>query len=142
MTHADNRLRRRKAVRAVPPTDEDLARFARLVVAARKAALRPEGDTKALAKARRAVRGRSMPSGQATPGSPFDRLCRFGDRWPAMIATARMKEAVELAGLAEACAALLEGLVPAPLLGRAETGPAGAEPLHQREPRSRADIDG
>lgn len=142
MTHADNRLRRRKAVRAVPATDEDLARFARLVVAARKAAAYPEGAAKALAKARRAVRGRSMPKGQAFVGSPFDRLCRFGDRWPAMIATARMKEADELAGLAEACAALLEGLVPAPLLGGAAGDEAAEAEHHTREPRSRADIEG
>ena len=124
MTHAANRLRRRKALKALPFTDEDAARFGKLVAAATAAAAYPEGETKKLSKARRAVRGRTLPPGQAVVGSPFDRLCRMADRWASMLATARIDAAEELAGLAQACGDVLATL---------NTG---------RERRGRADIEG
>lgn len=110
MTHAANRLRRRKALKALPFTGEDQARWARLAAAAHKAAAYPEGETKPLSKARNAVRGRTMPMGQAVIGSPFDRLCRMADRWGGMLATARIEAAGELGALAESCDAVLAAL--------------------------------
>ena len=124
MTHAANRLRRRKALKALPFTDEDAARFGKLVAAATAAAAYPEGETKKLSKARNGVRGRTLPPGQAVVGSAFDRLCRMGDRWGAMLATARIAAAGELGALAGECGAVLAALN------------AG------RERRARADIDG
>jgi hypothetical protein len=114
MTHRRNRLARRKAARALPPTPEDMRRFSRLARVAREAAQDPAGDIKAVAKARNAVRGRTMPSGQAVAGSPFDRLCRMTERWPGMLATARIAEAGALADLADACLAVLQALDDAP----------------------------
>lgn len=124
MTYRANRQRRR-ASRALPATPDDLKRYAGLALAARKAAEDPAGDIKAIAKARNRVRGRTLPKGQATPGSPFDRLCRLTERWPGMLATARIGEAGVLAGLASECLAVLRALDDAPLL-----------------PPARADIDG
>lgn len=124
MTHAANRLRRRKAQRATAPTADDMARWARLVEVSRTAALSPESDPKPVARARHRVRGRSMPRGQATVGSVFDRLCRLTLRWPSMTDAARRAEAAGLAGLAGACGQILDAL----------TG----EPAH----RLRADIEG
>lgn len=124
MTHAANRLRRRKALKALPFTDEDHGRYATLVARALAAAGYPEGETKKLSKARRAVRGRTMPPGQAVVGSAFDRLCRMADRWASMLATDRITAADELGGLAAACREVLAALT---------TG---------RERRGRVDIEG
>lgn len=110
MTHAANRLRRRKALRALPFTDDDRKRFGRLVAVAAASARYPEGDPKPLAKARRHVRGRTLPPGQATPGSCFDQLCRLADRWAAMLATDRIAHGPALAALAEACRIVLDAV--------------------------------
>lgn len=118
MTRRKNRLSPRKAPRAAPPSPEDLKRYARLVEAARKAVADPGGDIKGVAKARNAVRGRTMPPGQAVAGSPFDRLCRMTERWPGMLGTARLAEAETLAELVEACSDVLRALDDAPLLSR------------------------
>lgn len=123
MTHAANRLRRRKAVRALPFTEEDRRRFERLVAVAARTGAEPLGDAKALAKARRGVRGRTMPPGQAVPGSSFDQLCRMADRWTSMLMTEREANGPALAVLAEACRLVLE-----------RSGNGGA--------RQRADVDG
>ncbi len=125
MTHHKNRLARRKAARATPATAEHLKRYAKLAIVAGKAAQDPAGDIKAVAKARNAVRGRTMPKGQAVPGSPFDRLCRLTERWPGMRATDRITAAGELGVLAADCLAVLQALDDGPLL-----------------PRDRADIHG
>lgn len=124
MTHAANRLRRRKAQRATPPTADDMARWARLVQVAAFMATFPERDPKPMAKARNAVRNRSLPQGQAVRGSDFDQLCRLTERWAAMIAGARQAEAGELRRLAAACGDILSALADA------------------RDRRTRADIEG
>lgn len=111
-------MTRRKSTRPLPPTPEDLKRYAGLVEAARKAAQDPAGDIKGVAKARNRVRGRTMPPGQGVAGSPFDRLCRMTERWPGMLGTQRLAEAETLAGLARDCAAVLRALDDAPLLSR------------------------
>lgn len=118
MTRSKSRLSRRQAVRARPLTAEDLRRYARLVEAARKAAADPAGDIKAVAKARNAVRGRTMPTGQAVRDSAFDRLCRMTERWPGMLATDRLAQGEALGRLARDCAAVLRALDDAPLLAR------------------------
>lgn len=125
MTHAANRLRPRKAQRAVPATADDMARWARLVLVAGRAGETPEMDPKPVAKARNAVRNRSMPAGQAVRGSAFDQLCRLTLRWPSMITPARQAEARELGRLAALCGEILDGLA----------GDAS-------EPRIRADVGG
>jgi len=118
VTHQARRLARRKVARSTPPSGDDLKRYAKLVETARKASLDPAGDTKPMARARKGVRGRSMPKGQAVAGSPFDRLCRLADRWPSMLGTARLETAAALAALVAECAAVLRAQDDAPLLAR------------------------
>lgn len=110
MTYAANRLRRRRALKALPFTDLDRERYARLVGAAAKTAADPLGGGKTLAKGRNGVRGRTLPPGQAVAGAAFDRLCRLADRWTSMLATARIEMASELGDLAAECGAVLGAL--------------------------------
>lgn len=118
--------------RPVVATSEDLRRWKKLATVAAKVAaapLEPAGD---LALARKRVKGRGMPPGQAVPGSVFDRLARLADRWNVLLLADRVAHAEELKALSAAC---LDGLaIPATL--------EDPQPPMTSSRRPRADIDG